>query len=298
MVYLNWLKKRAGFTLIELLVVIAIIAILIALLVPAVQKVREAAARISCANQVKQLVLASHNYNDQNKKLPPACSRNPSYGATYAANWHFHILPFVEQSAVFNMCAIPNTNVWDNPVAGTPSGTLRTLTMSLFQCPSDTTLSNGYALNQVNVWAGTSYASNYQVFGTVRTGGADLPQYKLGNIPDGTSNTVFVTERSATCGGNGNLLHWPGGEWDPTQWGVTIANSPWGGNWNQPPQFQPNPYNTVCDRYRPSTWHSGAAVTGMGDGSVRNVSPSVTQNAWQIAVVANDNLPMDPSWNQ
>src|SRR4030081_2478305 len=88
---------RRGFTLIELLVVVAIIAILIGLLVPAVQKVRDAASRMTCANNVKQVVLACHNYHDANKKLPPASA---TLGGKIGSA-HYFLLPYVEQGALF-----------------------------------------------------------------------------------------------------------------------------------------------------------------------------------------------------
>lgn len=99
-------RSRLGFTLIELLVVIAIIAILIALLVPAVQKVRESAARIQCANNMKQLALACHNYHDVSKKLPPAVLMKPGVNVVlgsdnFGPNWVVHILPFVEQGSLW-----------------------------------------------------------------------------------------------------------------------------------------------------------------------------------------------------
>src|SRR5215471_18286987 len=110
--------KRVGFTLIELLVVIAIIAILIGLLLPAVQKVREAAARMSCSNNIKQISLAVHNFENTFSKVPPIGSWGPTFrnngyppatngGSVTAADgatgsWLVHLLPFVEQGNLFN----------------------------------------------------------------------------------------------------------------------------------------------------------------------------------------------------
>jgi prepilin-type N-terminal cleavage/methylation domain-containing protein/prepilin-type processing-associated H-X9-DG protein len=153
------MKRRQGFTLIELLVVIAIIAILIALLVPAVQKVREAAARTQCQNNAKQIGLGLHNYHDNFKRFPPASQvpyalqnddSNLDMRLPFGPNWAVMILTFVEQGALYNQ-ANPGSYPGISPVphvrnfagAGALSGidlswrAIRGATVPIYQCPSD-----------------------------------------------------------------------------------------------------------------------------------------------------------------
>src|SRR5262245_59521984 len=123
-------KRRAGFTLIELLVVIAIIAILIALLVPAVQKVREAAARTQCANNLKQLGLAIHSFHDVTKGLPP--SRMDNFGGV---TWAVMILPYIEQEPFYRQWDVRH---WYYDQGGTPAAgdVIRRTQVPLFYCPA------------------------------------------------------------------------------------------------------------------------------------------------------------------
>src|SRR5829696_6106048 len=100
-------RPSRGFTLIELLVVIAIIAILIGLLLPAVQKVREAASRAKCTNNLKQIALACHNANDAHGRLPPAAG---TYGGAQYGPLFFHLLPFIEQQSLWRTASKVDTN--------------------------------------------------------------------------------------------------------------------------------------------------------------------------------------------
>jgi prepilin-type N-terminal cleavage/methylation domain-containing protein len=154
--------RRWGFTLIELLVVIAIIAILIALLVPAVQKVREAAQRTQCQNNLKQVTLASHSYHDANKKLPPgivghANDQQKNNGFTFGApclGTLTFLLPYVEQAPLYNMLQPSpqiyanlgqqtggtTTGWWNNPTylgTGTTPTSGSTARIPTFMCPAD-----------------------------------------------------------------------------------------------------------------------------------------------------------------
>jgi prepilin-type N-terminal cleavage/methylation domain-containing protein len=198
--------RRVGFTLIELLVVIAIIAILIGLLLPAVQKVREAAARSQCQNNLKQMSLALHNCNDAMGRLPPLAATQ--YGGAYFAPLMFHLLPYLEQDNVWKRATafgyiIP---LWETP--GPAAGTfLRQTRVKTYQCPSDSTLGTNAATDWLP--GDMSYAANYMVFGnrnnpapatTVHAdfdGNARIPT----TFTDGQSNTIVFAEKLAYCPG-------------------------------------------------------------------------------------------------
>jgi len=197
-----WKRSRA-FTLIELLVVIAIIAVLIGLLVPAVQKVREAAARMTSSNNLKQIGLAIHNCHDAHTKLPTTRSTFPVSGEgkdwgfkfqpSLQGTMHYHLLPYIEQDNVYKNTAY---NSWRTPPDGRADTVIKT-----YISPLDPTVSDGKAAD----WGGrgqASYHANWHAFGggwgeDWQIGGkARIP----GSFPDGTSQTVAFVERYAQCG--------------------------------------------------------------------------------------------------
>ena len=194
-------RSNQGFTLIELLVVIAIIAILIGLLLPAVQKVREAAARTKCTNNLKQIGLAMHNYHSAHEKLPPGYTSNvapnnsdlgPGWG------WGTHLLPYLEQEPLYRRFDL-KLGI-EHPAHAVP----RTQVLSVFRCPSDEPLQEVFTVD--NTSAKVAFASYAGVYGTAEV--ADDPgagegalfrnsKVRLTDITDGTSQTIFVGERSS-----------------------------------------------------------------------------------------------------
>src|SRR5262245_36048787 len=291
---------RGGFTLVELLVVIGIMAVLIALLLPAVQRIRAAAARVQSLNNLKQVSLACHNFHDATETLPPAQgARSPGQGTIGPV--HFHILDYIEHGPVLrNAQGSKGFARWD--INGTFGKVIPT-----YLSPSDPTVTTGLA-NLGALWAKTSYGYNFQVFGNGRMAGS--PDVALGNpnttniafwfgrtrlsaIPDGTSNTIMFAEKIAQCGRWLAAVDGAGlwsCEFNQRRPGFAIngaaANSTGPGS-----MFQVSPDPATCDWNLASTPSSTAILVALCDGSARPLAANTAPAIWWGALQPNDGGP-------
>jgi len=243
--YRSSLIRARAFTLIELLVVIAIIAILIGLLLPAVQKVREAADRTKCQNNLKQIGVALHNFNDVRGFLPPGGTQdsppfNPTVAGGWGSSWAVFLLPFIEQDALFQKFQFNGSSGWNTPAGTVNAAAASGVIIQTYRCPASPlpipcrgnppgTLSGSFVMS--NSYTGISGAINGLIpgytesrintpggatgccsGGIISGGGVLIPgniRVKLSTIKDGTSNTMAVSEQSdflTTL--NGTQVYW------------------------------------------------------------------------------------------
>jgi prepilin-type N-terminal cleavage/methylation domain-containing protein/prepilin-type processing-associated H-X9-DG protein len=296
------MRARSAFTLVELLVVIAIIGVLVALLLPAVQAAREAANRSSCSNKLKQIALATHNYHDTHKELPPGrlgcdgvttgvCAGTPDFNKRGSSGF-VHLMPFIELGAAFEMIDF-NVGLFKISGGSCPTNTQTVLKMrpDVFVCPSDgpsqkfldvtdggVTVKSGvssYALcaGDIGPSNGIGYQTKYDntgmFFYTTSLGFADCM--------DGLSNTIFVGEVSQGDVSNNRNVWCEGGRHQSCQRTVeNPINTPIGQG------ITTSPYGEALNGAFMSR-HPGGAQFGMGDGAVKFVSETIDLATYRAA---------------
>ncbi|MFO0866342.1 MAG: DUF1559 domain-containing protein [Gemmataceae bacterium] len=253
-------SSRKGFTLIELLVVIAIIAVLIALLVPAVQKVREAAARSQCQNNLKQIGLAVHAYHDTYKKLPTGHVTSNASQPSPGWSWAIIILPYLEQAPLYNLLA---PDVITPSAAPSPTAANRLDSpLPVYTCPSD---AGGSVNTYMQSYGKINYACNREVFGP-DAANKPAPMTLIG-ITDGTSNTIFVGEREMTKNTGATIVR-----------AATTSASFEGRPGQGINLFQTStpPTTGDCKRLGFTSLHTGGVNFLLGDGSIRFIADSIS----------------------
>jgi prepilin-type N-terminal cleavage/methylation domain-containing protein len=309
------MRIRRAFTLIELLVVIAIIAILIALLVPAVQKVREAAARTQTNNNLKQCGLAVHNYHDTYRRMPDANNIGGLYATANKSLW-FHLLPYVEADNIYK-----STNVSIQQGSVVPA----------FNAPSDPYNSDNAGI--------VNFAGNIRVFGYSTLGpssansvgtniAAKIPastaaivsNLTLPRITDGTTNVIMLATKYSDCNGkstryidppNGNIATTPvkpaggttGGFFGAGTHSTAAARGPLA---TMTMTFQVAPRNDAdinagCQNANALYGHAfgaGGLSTALCDASVKTISSSMLPTTFNKSLAPGDQLPLGSDWAQ
>ena len=303
------LVPRRAFTLVELLVVIAIIGVLIALLLPAVQQAREAARRMQCQNNLKQIGLALHNYHDTFKRLPPGNQGTVNAAGTayngWGWTWQANILPYIEQRALYD--AIQGPDGYGNESGGTTSGKpllVQETVINTLWCPSQPEVSpgpqkygdkeqpsnyNGNMGTRIGngnddcICTGVSNVAEMRsnAWGCMNGNGVFYVDSKtrFADVMDGLSNTIFVSEVVDT--GGVAMGHFGGG---------CDRHAIFAGGADGNPPTEMTEYLIAAEGNDPinggaeeaaGSWHAGGAQFCMGDGSVRFLSENMDMATYQ-----------------
>jgi type II secretory pathway pseudopilin PulG len=321
--------------LIELLVVLAIVVLLLGLLLPAVQKVREAAARTRCCNNLRQLALGCHGYSDAHGgRLPFLTDTTPGTPtAAHLQSLFFALLPHIEQDNVYRLFNKSDPSSYNRDSASNPGAASHII--PVFRCPADPSNPGdstviAYATvvpppappfqgTYTGRYACTSYAANGMLF---RSNAACFPTAFV----DGTSYTLMFAERYQVCGGGGSLWAYgsngppsPSFAFLPLQligpstgqfapdvplrldgagrvYGKVGLATPGPGTATRPVPFQVAPGSSACDPSIPQTGHPASMQVALGDGSVRGVVGSMSQRTFWAAVTPAGGETLGTDW--
>jgi prepilin-type N-terminal cleavage/methylation domain-containing protein/prepilin-type processing-associated H-X9-DG protein len=282
-------SPRPGVSLVEVLVVVGVIGILLGLLLPAVQHVRDAALRLSCQSRLGQLGLALHNYHDTQGTFPPGQDRSPfgaGDGSFRGVSWLAKILPFVEQEALWartRQALAQDRTPWDNP----PHLGLATV-IPVYTCPSDPRVALPQRGPDGILAAYTSFHGVEGEYPGIENGVLPLGYaVRIADVTDGTSQTVMVGERPPSArldSGWWYASHWSAYSHDSILWAVALMETlecppPPGGEF----VFGAGRFNNQCDMYHFWSPHTGGANFTFTDGSARFLSYSVRPHLRALA---------------
>ncbi len=304
---------RSGFTLVELLVVIAIIGVLLGVLLPAVQSVREAARRTTCLNNIKQIALASQHCESAQKLLPPLCV-NDDIGGNWqiapikvAGPWQGYIggtvfvflLPYIEQNALY-VGAKGNIST---SVNGTP---LYAQSIPEYRCPENPNVGprGMTTIGGADLWAVGCYGANYLVFGD-RPNLSTEGRTRMPMLTDGLSKTTILTERYGTCGSGGdpespltrgNLWADSNASWRP-QYGMNGSTPNAAALSVGCDMFQVRPkWFETCDYTRAQSPHASGIMVAFADGHADYVPSEVDVTVWKNICDPSDGNTVNPTW--
>lgn len=313
------MQRRGAFTLVELLVVIAIIGVLVALLLPAVQAAREAGRRMQCQNNLKQIGIATHNYHDLRRVLPPGgivqFATYPLPPIYAKGSTTVHILPFLEQEQIYLMYDFDQPIIDAQVVPGTTKQ-IRSIKIPTYRCPSDndraqsaTVARNNYLasagatnLSGTGNWQtpcqcnnsftayGLPATGSNQVSGVFQRGGLCIG---LHEVTDGLSNTIFFGEGLPHCSAHAR------NGWGNTNNGCGLASTTIPINYDSCDPSSPVGGSGNCGR--PCTWvtelgfksrHRGGSQFLLGDGAVVFISEYIDHQMFQYLGAKADGNPV------
>lgn len=323
------LCRRTGFTLVELLVVIAIIGILVGLLLPAVQAAREAARRMQCSNNLKQLALAFHNYHDTHRTLPAY-----QYDVVGAMPWQGHgamtmVLPFIEQNALFS------TMRFNEPFDSGFNNEVGRKKVAAFLCPTDISFPDSNWGGNNYVVSGGAQVGFYDLTSSSIAGGAFNRRQgsRLGDLTDGTSNVILMSEilkgdnsgssldrrrdftnelsiatrefpiqaevEAAGVACDATALGWQaanaGQFWHGSFPGSVAFNTVAPPNWKHVSCCEGGGFGYACDRngiVPARSLHTGGVQVALGDGSIHFLSDGIDFLLWQRLGARGDGNPV------